>query len=84
METYAWDAWQILAIWFPWVYEVMIRLYEFELEFGLVIYKIILNLNMVTHVINWQSEAIELDVCQLKNLRQLNEAYVTMLFCFLL
>lgn len=31
---------QILASWVPWVYKVMIRLYESELEFG--------------HVIDWQ------------------------------
>jgi hypothetical protein len=34
MEMYAGDTWWILACWVPWVYKVMIRLYESELEFG--------------------------------------------------
>jgi len=34
METYAQGAWQILASWIPWVCEVMIGLYEPELEIG--------------------------------------------------
>jgi hypothetical protein len=34
METQTWDAWQILASWVPWVYDMMIGLYKSELEFG--------------------------------------------------